>query len=205
MKEYYTGIKKKIRGWKRRVRQVEEWGEDIKEPIIDWFIQPTTRDIYRRCNISPFYNATKRHPPIWFYKIIIEQFIVAYKHWKQKFDELGVPYDLQLLIYDPAYIKSEIACWKVGELNQRIKYSWESSTIKAFPYKTLGSKLYNLHDFEWILADDEHVHFESDFEYADFTAEELLNEGNIKKVQGDDEVYYSYRHGDIWIGRYKHM
>jgi hypothetical protein len=199
----YSHIKKKIRGWKRRIKQIDRWGGDIQEPNLEWFALPSTRDVYRRCTISPFYNAEKKHPPMWFYKLLIAKFITAYDRWKQAFDEIGIPYDLQLWIYDPSFIRSEIACWKVQELNQLMKFSWESDLVKSFPYDTFKSNAYNLNDFEWILADEEHVHFENDFENADFTADDLLRDGYEKKVQNKDEIYYAKRLGDMWIGRRK--
>jgi hypothetical protein len=199
----YSHIKKKIRGWKRRIKQIDKWGIDIQEPDLEWFAKPSTRDVYRRCTISPFYNADKKHPPMWFYKLLIAKFITAYDRWKQAFDELGIPYDLQLWIYDPSFIRSEIVCWKVQELNQLMKFIWESDLIKSFPYDTFKSNTYNLNDFDWVLADEEHVHFESDFEDADFSADDLLSDGYVKKVQNKDEMYYAKRLGDMWIGRRK--
>jgi len=203
MKEYYTGINKKVRGWKRRIKQIDRWGKEIQEPDVDWFAKPTTRDVYRRCTIAPFYNAKKRHPPIWFYKLIIAKFITAYDKWKLAFDDLGIPYDLQLWLYDPSFIRSEISCWKVSQPNQLLRFTWESDLVKPFPHNILRSEVYDLNDFEWILADDEHIHFESDTEDADFTIDDLLNDGYVKKVQNENEIYYAKRLGDLWIGRRK--
>lgn len=204
MKEYYTGIHKKVRGWKRRIKQINKWGEDIQVPNIERFTQTRARCVYRRCTIAPFYNAKKKHPPTWFYKLIIAKFITAYHTWKRIFDDLGIPYDLQLWLYNPSFIHSEIVCWKVDEFNQCMKFNWESDLVKSFPYDTFGSNT-SLSDFDWVLADEEHVHFESDFDYADFTADDLLNDGYVKKVQRENEVYYAKRLGDIWIGRRKNL
>jgi len=85
-----------------------------------------------------------------------------------------------------------------------MEFNWESNLVKSFPYDTFGSKTY-LSDCDWGLADEEHVHFESDFDYADFTADDLLNDGFVKKVQRENEVYYAKRLGDIWIGRSKNL
>ena len=83
------------------------------------------------------------------------------------------------------------------------RFVWESEIDKPFPVEKFASKGYDLTAFEWILADDAIIHFESDFDYADFTADELLAERYVKKIQGDNEVYYAKRAGDIWIGRLK--
>jgi hypothetical protein len=203
MKNRYSHLNKKIRGWKRRIKQINRWGEDILEPDLEWFALTSSRDIYRRCTISPFYNLEKKHPPLWFYKLIVTKFIAAYDTWKQALDQLGIPYDLQIWLFNPSFIRSEIVSWKMKEFNQQMKFSWESNLVKPFPHETFSSKAAHLNDFEWILADEEIIHFENDFDNADFTLEDLINDGYEKKVQNENEVYYAKRIGDIWIGRCK--
>jgi hypothetical protein len=202
---YYIPKRRKIRGWKRRVKQVDRWGDLIKQPNTEWFKRESTKHMYERCFLSPFYLAEKRHPPLWFYKRIISKFITAYEAWAKDLTKLEMPFDLMLWIYDPAFIRSEIISWKVEEAGQQKRFVWESESEsdKSFPYQRFDSPLYDLHQFEWTLADDENIHFEDDFEDADFTAADLLAGGYIKKVQGSGEVYYAKRLGDIWIGRYK--
>jgi hypothetical protein len=200
---YYNSPRKKIRGWRRRVRHLDRWGELIKQPHTKYFLTERGRHTYERYTVSPFYNAVKRNPPLWFYKLMIAKFIPAYSEWQKAFDKLDVPYDLQLWLYDPAYIRSEIICHKMQQHVERKRFSWESEQSEPFPYEKLGSKHYNLQDFEWTLADDEHIYFEDDFEDADFTVEDLLADGYIRKQQGDGLIYYAKRYGDIWIGRLK--
>jgi len=199
----YTPRRKKIRGWKRRIKQIDHWGERIKDANVDWFKLNTTLHHYKRCYLSPFYMAERRHPPLWFYKLIISKFIKAYEAWEQQLKQHSIPFDLMLWIYDPAFIQSEIIAWKVEEPGTRKRFVYESRLNKPFPYKKFESQLYNLHDFEWVLADDELVHFEDDFDDADFTPEDLLADGYVRKVQRGDQGYYSKRVGDIWIGRRK--
>jgi len=203
VRKYRNFQSKKIRGWKRRIRQIDRWGERIKEPNLEWFKREGTTHLYQRCYLSPFYMAERRHPPLWFYKLVIRKFIAAYEVWEQQLKQTGTPSDFMLWLYDPAFIQSEIIAWKVEEPGTLKRFVYESELKKPFPYKKFESKEYNLFDFDWILADDELVHFEDDFEYADFTLGDLLSDGYVKKIQGDNQIYYSKRVGDIWIGRRK--
>jgi hypothetical protein len=198
---YYNSQRKKIRGWKRRVRHLDQWGELIKEPYTKYFLTEQGRHTYERYTVSPFYNLVKRHPPLWFYKLIIAKLVIAYSEWQKTFNNLDVPCDLQLWLYDPAYIRSEIICHKMQQHGEQKRFSWESDLSKSFPYEKLGSNQYNLHGFEWILADDEDICFKDDLEDADLTADNLLADEYIRKEQGDGLVYYAKRLGDIWIGR----
>ncbi len=60
-----------------------------------------------------------------------------------------------------------------------------------------------LNRFEWLLADDENIVFEKELEEIELTVEDLLKDGYVRKTQGNNEVYYSQRIGDMWIGRKK--
>jgi hypothetical protein len=202
MSSYYIPKRKKIRGWKRRIREIDRWGEWLQKPSIDWWEKSGVD--YQRCTLYPFYMAEKRHPPLWFYKLIIAKFIQAYHAWDKVYKELGKPYDLLIWVYDPAFIRSEIVCYKVDSEGQRINFAWESELSKPFPFEKFRSKDYDLKSFDWILADEENIHFESELKDADFTGGDLLRDGWVKKAQNSDQVYYAQRIGDFWMGRLKH-
>ncbi|WP_428330579.1 hypothetical protein [Mucilaginibacter sp.] len=197
----YNPKQKKIRGWKRRIKQLERWGESIKQPYLKYFLTESGRHTYERCYLSPFYRLDKRQPPLWFYKLIVAKFILAFNKWEQTFKELNIPHDLQLWLYDPAYISSEIICHKMKQPGEFKRFSCESDIERQFPFEWFANAKYDLTLFDWILADDELVHFESDLEYADFSGQDLFADGYAKMVQEDGTAYYNKRIGDIWIGR----
>ena len=203
MLAFYHSPNKKIRGWKRRIKQVNKWGEIIKTPFIDRFLSQNDSNTYYRCTISPFYALEKRQPPLWFFKLIISKFILAYFEWDKVFKKLVIPYDLQIWIYDPHFIWSEIICYRMEGDNELRRHVWESENQKAFPSKRFKHESYDLEQFSWKYGDEEHVIFESDLEDEETTASELLNQSFIKKQQFLDEVYYAKKIGDIWIGRLK--
>jgi hypothetical protein len=202
MKDYYHSNHKKIRGWKRRIRQIDVWGEGIKKPYLKFFNE-TGDYTYDRCTLYPFYALEKRHPPLWFYKLIIAKFIAAHKEWEKIFNDLNIAYDLQIWLYDPSYIRSEIICRKVEKKGDIIMYAWESKLKKTFPYGQFALNNVDLKQFEWVLTDEELVTFESELEDEGFTADELLADGYVKKDSGENGFYYAKRIGDLWIGRKK--
>ena len=202
MKNYYNNVsRKKIRGWKRRVRQIEDWGKSIKQPNIEWFERRGYT--YERCYLHPFYVAEKRHPPMWFYKLIIAKFLATYDNWNIAFNEHGKPFDIEFSLFDPSFIRSQLKCYKVDAPGEQLRFAWESDPNKPFPYQKFASPLYNLFNYEWILAAEENIIFQSDIDYDDLDVNEYLADGYIKKAQGDNEVYYAQRIGDRWIGRRK--
>lgn len=205
MKDNYYSHKSKIRGWKRRVKQIDNWGEVIKQPWLNWFKDEKGQYTYERCTLSPFYCLEKRQPPIWFFKLIISKFTGAYLEWLPIFQSLGIPFDLMLKLYDPAYVRSEIISYKVAEKGEFKRFIWESDLIKEFPYEKFACQGYGLEKFEWVLADEEDIIFQSEIDYDDLDLNAYLLDGYIKKTQNGNEIYYAKRIGDIWIGRIRPM
>lgn len=196
----YLPKRKKIRGWKRRIAQLDCWGEWINNPHLNYF--EISGYTYKRCTLYPFYMLEKRHPPLWFYKLIIAKFVIAYKNWLPELNKTGIPYDLMIWLYDPAYIRSEIVSYKVDQQGDHVRFAWEAQTQKPFPYQKFAHPLYDLHEFEWTLADDENVTFLSEMD-DESEVEWYLENGYSKKVQNKDEIYYAKRMGNIWMGRLK--
>lgn len=202
MTEYPLKLnRKKIRGWKRRIRQLNRWGDYIQKPDMQYFDR-SGGYTYDRCTMDPFYRLVKRHPPLWFYRLIINKFISACHNWQRVFNDSGLNYDLQLQLYDPSYILSKIICYRVEDKNDRITFAWENDDEKPFPYRKFNNPAL-LEQFDWVLADEELVVFESELEDEDYTAEELLADKYVAKESEKHGIYYAKRIGDIWIGRMK--
>lgn len=201
MANYYHQKRKKIRGWKRRIKYIERWGEDIKTPYLLNFNK--NGYVYDRCYLPSFYMLEKRHPPLWFYKKIIEKFIIAFKEWSNIFKTQGTPFDLLIWLYDPAYIRSEIICYKMDNPGGQKTFGWESEISKSFPFQKFAHPSYDLGQFEWTLGDDDLVIFQSEIDDEGLDVNEYLAYGYVKKTPSEHGVYYTYRLGDIWMGRYK--
>jgi hypothetical protein len=201
MKEHYSAKKKKIRGWKRRIEQVEKWGKRIERPDLKYF-NKVGDYTYDRCILYPFYVFEKRQPPLWFYKLIVAKFIKAYFLWDEVFQKLNVPYDLQLWIYDPHYMWSEIICRRVEKPGDLNGYSSSTYTVKPFPHQKFIDGESRASELEWLLADEEAVIFEYDFEDYETTESEVVNDGYVKHHHSEEHgFYFAKKIGNVWVGR----
>ncbi|PJJ83637.1 hypothetical protein [Mucilaginibacter auburnensis] len=117
---------------------------------------------------------------------------------------MGINYDLHLWLYDPDYIRSEIICYKTDSPGETIRPDSEIVAIKPFPYNKFGDINYNLHQFDWSIAEDKVVCYDYEFEYADFTVDDLLKDGYELQLNQEGAKMYVKHFGDIWIGRKKH-
>ena len=172
--------KRKIRGWKRRVRFLHNWGKWIYEPDLEnW--NSGSDYTYERYRESPWYTFYgKRHPPLWFFKEIIKQYVSAFQNWVNIFQEKNEPYDLQLELHDPNYIFSEIEARRTEQVGQRIYYWPLSEVQRHFPHEKFASKE-SLTELDWELCIEEDYIFENDIEWRGKTKEALLSEGYVKR------------------------
>jgi hypothetical protein len=199
---YINPNKQKIRGWKRRVRFLNNWGTAILNPPENFF-QTNREYVYKRYRMYPWYNFYKhRQPPLWFFNILIEHFVRAYENWEKVFHESKEPYDLYLEIYDPHYILSEIECRKMKDHGDKYFFWPPSAATKSFPFDRFQSRACDLSAFEWELHIEEDFLFESELEDRETTANKLINNGYIK-YDSENGIYYAKAIGDVWMGRRK--
>lgn len=74
--------KKKIRGWKRRIKQIEQWKQRHIALDMERLVRHN-RD-YVKIWIDPFYRLTRRNPPIWYSRLILGAMIEIHQSWLQQ-------------------------------------------------------------------------------------------------------------------------
>ena len=187
---------KKIRGWKRRVRQLEEWKHDNNKFDIE-FLKDNKFD-YKKIFNDPLINDL----PVWYKKKIVSAFIDIFNGWKQQADSQLSSYYLKLIIseVDPfdsqliVAIDEEIEAYK----NKFLKYA----TSVEVPV--------------WL--DDSFFKWETYCEYSIWLVEEietlsdeekkilmnrLIKIEKVKTYSGDIEEEYIIEDGIIWSTDYE--
>ena len=194
--------KKKIRGWRRRAKILEWWGEWICKPHLLSF--ESRGKIYEKCIIDPFYRLEKRQPPLWFFKIIVSKLVVAFENWNKTFKELDQPYDLQLWIYEPHFIYSQLVCDRLHDGKIKVNYFDSMKNQYEFPFEKFSNGNINeLKKFEWIRCAEETYIEQYDIDEGDFTLEDILADGYEKGNYNNGDIYYSKIIGNVWVGRVK--
>jgi hypothetical protein len=205
MSNYIDPNKKKIRGWNKKIRQIDLWFDRSKN--LDVGHLQKYREDYVKIQINPWNRLVKRAPPNWYYKLILVKLIEIHDLWIQNEALKDHPHDLQLWLHEPNTIRSEVVCPLVGkEGGRRDNYYLKSNDFKQFPFEKWSSKKVDLHRFTWELYDDHDFVFESHYELSEEEIDELFNEGYIKEeieVDGKNDVRYKKKVGNVWIGRFK--
>lgn len=201
---WFPSNKKKIRGWKRRVKAIEKWKEknlkiDLERLNID------NRD-YVKIWIDPFYRLIKRNPPNWFIRKIISEMKEILFSWNNDLKSVNKQYYLYLWLYEENFMNTQIVC----AINEKIDFyrnTFEkSSELRKFPInKFKNEDFFDKLDFE--LAIDEDFIFENDIDYDSSYKSKVEKKAyridNYKIVDGTSQKIYRIKKGHIWLGKIK--
>lgn len=192
--------KKKIRGWKRKVKLVDNWFELNKE--FDCTRFENSGEHYIKIQIDPWNRLGSRRMPNWFFKLILEKMIKIHDLWLEELEANNFKLDLQIWLYENINTRSELVCPK--EVNK--EYFRRSQDPRDFPAQMWQSSLYDLNRFTWELYLDENFLFQNlynlDQEEISILRKRGYSEEEIN-IDGKPEIRFSKKVGYIWVGRLK--
>lgn len=208
----FISNKKKIRGWKRRVRKIEKW----KRRVIDLDIEHLhhyKRD-YAKLWIHPFYAIPRRNPPIWYNCLLLEAMLDVYRCWHEKLSEFDEDFYLKLWIYDPHFINSQVVTAYKDCLHFYDQMFDVGNHEKQFPFHKYTYLRESLEVFDWYLHIDGDVYTESDLidniqrgwmsdKDVEAIKEKAYRVETIHLSDGDTDKTYSVKVGDVWVGSMK--
>lgn len=208
----YISKKKKIRGWKRRVRKIAQWKQRVINVDINHLFQYHRE--YAKLWIHPFYTIPRRNPPVWYNRFLLEAMLEVYQNWHEKLTELGEVFYLKLWIFDPHFINSQVVASYKDCLHFYDRTFDVGTEVKEFPYHKYTYLKEKLEMYDWQHCIDCDVYTESDLIDNMLRGWMLSDEINtIKskayKVQviqlsnGEDDKTYSVQVGDVWVGTLK--
>lgn len=199
--------KKKIRGWKRKMKQIEQWKQRHLELDMEQ-LSRNNRD-YVKLWMDPFYRLKKRNPPMWFARLWLAAMIEIYRSWAHQMNLVNEPYYLKIWLFDPNFIHSQIVVAFRDCLHFYDQTFDQSKEKKAFPapkYKGVEG----LQALTWELGIETNDYWES--ELQDDIEQGLMREKDIQAIRNKSyssetvttsygiDTVYKVRVGDVWIG-----
>ncbi|MEZ4774210.1 MAG: hypothetical protein R3D00_13585 [Bacteroidia bacterium] len=196
----------KIRGWKRRVRQLDQWLEKYKTPDLPG---PENRtDAYVKIWIDPWFRLQKRNPPAWYFKLILDRFSLMYDQWQIAFSHASYPFDLQLWLFENNTIESELVCTRVDEVGQQRNNYFESCEVKRdFPVKKFDARTFKSTEWNWSLFYAGNHYFEKMDELKPEEIQNLRDHGFEEKIifpgKSNEDRHFWKPYDFVWVGRKK--
>jgi len=209
---------KKIRGHKRRLRQIETWRLNNLYLDID-YLKERQRD-YVKFRVYPWnpvamsmrkYPRPKREAR----RKIIESLIDIYENWEKQLIEYGEPFYLKIWLFEPDIQNSQVVC-AIGDcLNFYDQTFNKSEIIKEFKPESYGVLSQRLKNYNW----DAHIHeyalFECDYKEENYkTRDEFISDKKWleKELRKPHKVIenakqsskmYMIEAGKVWLGNRK--
>jgi hypothetical protein len=209
---------KKIRGYKRRLRQIENWRLNNLQLNLD-YLKKNQRD-YVKFRIYPWNPVAMSINHIPFprgevKKRIIESFMDIYNSWKKQLEKIGEPYYLKIWLFEPDFWNTQVVCAIGDALHFYDQTFYKPDTAKNLRIENYGKIAGRLIDYTWDFHFSEYELFEN--EYIDKeqykSEEEFLSskrwfDNELKKphrvveikYEGKSDRIYWIKTGTVWIG-----
>lgn len=216
--------KKKIRGNKRRWKEIENWRLDnIDLNLTDYLLNERDR-YYAKIRVHPWSglsltNSITPEPTRKTKQKMLNGFLDIYEDWKSQLDKLGQPYYLKIWLFEPRFSQSQVVC----AIGDNVDF-YENTFFKPEKSKILNADNYGklkgrLESFNWDYRLDED-HYDNtevgepeiyasrqDYEDTKKWFSKLLKKPHrtnkfIEPI-GDITESYSFKRGDIWLGGQK--
>jgi hypothetical protein len=213
-------IHKKIRGHKRRWKDIENWRLDnLDLNLTDYLLNERDR-YYAKIEVYPWSgisvtNSVIPEPTGKTKQKILSGLLDIYENWRNQLDKLGQPYYLKIWLFEPRFSKSQIVC-AIGDSIDFYDNNFFKPDNKKVPNPENYGQLKNrLGKLNWVYRLDED-HFSNcevgepelyasrqDFEETERWFRKQLTKPHrtekLKEPIDDMTEYYSFKMGDLWL------
>ena len=213
--------KKKIRGYKRRWKDIENWRLDnLDLNLTDYLLNEQDR-YSAKIRVHPWSGISVTNSVIIEPRgatkcIIINILLDIYDDWKKQLDQLGQPYYLKIWLFEPRFSKSQVVCAIGDNIDYYENTFFEPETNEKSNLVNYGQLKNRLCNYSWDCRLDEDYYFnnevgspedyatQQDYEEYKIWFEKLIKkEHRIYKLQEHDEErteMYMFKRGYVWLG-----
>lgn len=190
----YQPARSKIRGWKRRLRQIGAWEEREAFPSVEAL--QVRGYAYCRFIVPPWYQIGRRQMPLWFFREVLKGFARLHGRWQAHLAEKGLEAALQLWVFEPNRSQTELyAALRSPDTPLPFRPDPDNTPFPHHFYQ-----LPELTDYQWpACLEDRHMD-EQDLALEGLTEAELLATGwkMVTSPAGDRHYYKPV--GWVWVG-----
>lgn len=193
----YTPRNRKVRGWRRRIKQVEAWKNASKSLVM------TDSDRWENITVLdlPWVYGTPHTHPLWMRRIIIQAMLEIYTGWENSLKGAKEPYYIALRIYEERFYYSQVVAAQGESIISRksdLGIEYEIKPVPAYYAdifkNTSDMRVYPdmvFHDGEWDGLSPREI----------ARIEKRPHRKFEQRSRMDDSIYYDYeeRVGDVWV------
>ncbi|MBL1224120.1 hypothetical protein [Enterococcus sp. BWR-S5] len=194
--------KRKIRGWKRKVRKIEQWKNTYLE--LDQEALAKYNREYVKVWIAPFFSLQKHTIPLWYKRLVIQALLDIYSSWQQQLVKLDEPYYLKVWIFEKDFMWSQVVVSVRSALHFYDETFEELTPVSSLPneFAVEAAKL-----LEWKKGFTAVTWFEGemqeDIRDGLYTEEEIqaIKDSAYKVQEYKGEAMYLVKDDIVWVGK----
>ncbi|MGL9727032.1 hypothetical protein [Enterococcus sp. DIV0756] len=194
--------RQKIRGWKRRVKEIDHWKTSNMSLDLG-LLEEYSRDYVKLGSLS-FYSLFRKYDlPSWYKRLIVQALVDVFDSWKQTLDELDEPYYLKIWIFDKDILHSQVVASYREKLNFYENTFAEIERVESLPEELAHKKANELlwrKGFDLVSLSENEL--QEDFNDGFYTLEEvqsIRDSANCISEISDDK-FYVIKNGIVWLG-----
>lgn len=188
--------RKKVRGWKRRIRQLDRFRLAHRELDVD-ALRRDGRD-YVKIWLDPWSRLVPRNPPHWYRRRILAAFIDILDAWRERLEAAGEPYYLELWLHHPDFHDTQVVA-AMGEAIEWYRTMFEPvEGAAADPPAEYRDPAYDLAGLHWRVGRVIHAEMPMEFD-VEWLMELTRTADRIDESSTGDAIFVFYR-GLVWLG-----
>ncbi len=191
--------RKNVRGWPRQVQRVQAWQHHFSELDIRPHIAESEY-VLAKIWIDPWYRLTRRTPPAWLRKRMVEGLLSIHDAWETQARRLGQPVLLQVWVCSPRFMESCV----VAAVGTRAEYYARllprAAARSCMPEELRTTAFVGAKNLVWTSHTDDELYDDDDF--ADSPALHAMV--RLKAWRTFNSPWFgrclALRRGDTWVG-----
>lgn len=191
--------RKKVRGWKRRIRQLERLRLAYRELNVEALRDGRAQ--YVKIWLDPWKRLVPRNPPYWFRRRILAALIDIHDSWRRALERTGEPYHVAIWLFHPAFHDTQVVA-TMGKLAAEYHHNAFRPAPHAAPRPPAAydDPAYDLGRFRWHAGTDAKIvmHWPEMFTADDL--ERFAREADHVERASTGDLLYIFDQGTVWRG-----
>ena len=190
--------KKKVRGWKRRVRQLERLRQAHLRLVVD-ALRVAERE-YVKIWLDPWSRLVPRNPPYWYRRRILAAFMDILHSWRDALEATGEPYYLELWLFHPDFHGTQVVAAggdMIGFYDNTFEPAENAPPRPPALYDVPG---YDLDGLRWRPGTEITVQLGLDADDPEEEARLLREADRVQTSKYTGDTIYIFEKGRVWQG-----
>jgi hypothetical protein len=190
--------RKKVRGWKRRIRQLEQFRLAHRELDVEALRRGGRH--YVKIWLDPWSRLVPRNPPHWYRRRILAAFIDILGAWRERLEAAGEPYYLELWLFHPDFHDTQVVA-AMGEMINFYRTSFDPAVgAPSQPPAEYRDAEYELDALRWRAGQVISVEMASAYEHDFQALAKLVPTADRLQQTADGDTLLIFHRGLVWLG-----